>query len=101
MDFIWIYMVFDLVPNDNGKQHPNESYIKKYQKHIVYSYGLCVDDNFSKFLKSCLGEDEVYSFINSMIEESHSCSEVIKEHFNKELVMTKKDNEDFKNSVKC
>ena len=36
-----------------------------------------------------------------MIEESHSCSEVVKEHFNKELVMTKKGNEDFKNSAKC
>ena len=28
-------------------------------------------------------------------------SEVIKKYFNKELVMTKKDNEDFKNSSKC
>ena len=27
------------------------------------------------------------------------CSEVIKKHFNKELVMTKEDNEDFKNST--
>ena len=25
----------------------------------------------------------------------------MKKHFNKELVMTKKDNEDFKNSTKC
>ena len=30
-----------------------------------------------------------------MIEENKYCSEVIKEHFNKELVMTKDDNEDF------
>ena len=25
----------------------------------------------------------------------------MKKHFNKELVMTKEDNEDFKNSIKC
>ena len=36
-----------------------------------------------------------------MIEERKSCSDVIKKHFNNELVMTKKDNEDFENSTKC
>ena len=35
-----------------------------------------------------------------MIEESNYCSEMMKNHFNKELVMNKKDNEDFKNSTK-
>ena len=36
-----------------------------------------------------------------MIEESKYSSEVRKKHFNKELVMTKENNEDFKNSTKC
>ena len=36
-----------------------------------------------------------------MIEESTYCSDVMKKYFNKELVMTKKDNEDFENSTKC
>ena len=36
-----------------------------------------------------------------MIEESKYCSEVMKKHFNKELVMTKEDNENFKNCTKC
>ena len=36
-----------------------------------------------------------------MIEESKCCSDVMKKHFNKELVMTKKGNEDFENSAKC
>ena len=35
-----------------------------------------------------------------MIEESKYCSDVVKIYFNKELVMTKKDNEDFENSTK-
>ena len=35
-----------------------------------------------------------------MIEESKYCSDVVKKLFNKELVMTKKDNEDFKKSTK-
>ena len=36
-----------------------------------------------------------------MIEESKYCSEVMKKHFTKELVMTKEDNEDFNNTTKC
>ena len=36
-----------------------------------------------------------------MIDESKYCSYVIKKHFNNELVMTKKNNEDFENSTKC
>ena len=34
-----------------------------------------------------------------MIEESKYCSDVMKNHFNKILVMTKGDNEDFHNST--
>ena len=36
-----------------------------------------------------------------MIEENKYFGEVIKKQFNKELMMTRKDNEDFKNSTKC
>ena len=48
-----IYADFEsiLVPEDNGEQNPNESYISKYQKHVGYSYGyklVCVDDKFSE-----------------------------------------------------
>ena len=35
-----------------------------------------------------------------MIEESKYCSDVIKKHLNKELVVTKEDNKDFENSNK-
>ena len=34
-----------------------------------------------------------------MIEESKYCSDVMRKHFNKELVMTKEENENFKNST--
>ena len=36
-----------------------------------------------------------------MVEKSKCCSDVMKKHFNKKLVMTKKDNQDFKNSARC
>ena len=81
-----------LVSQDDGKKNPEESYTKKYQKKIVCSYGyklVCVDDKYSKLSKTYLCEDAVYNCIHSMIKESRYCSEVIKKHFYKELVMTK------------
>ena len=56
-------------------------------------------NKFSKPIKSYLGKDAIYNFISSMIEESKYRSDAMKKHFNKELVMTKKDNEDFENST--
>ena len=56
-----------------------------------------VDDKFSKPCKSYLGED----VISSMIEDSKSCSDVMKKRFNKQLVMTKVDNEYFEKPSKC
>ena len=35
-----------------------------------------------------------------MIEEIEYCSDVMKKHFSKVLVITKKDNDDFENSIK-
>ena len=93
-----------LMPENTGKQNSEESYSNKYQKYIAFSYGynlVCVDDKFSKPFKKCFRKDAVYSFNNSMIKESKYCSEVMKKHFKKELVMTKEDNRDFKNSTKC
>ena len=72
------------------KANPEESYTNKYQKHIACSYAyklVCVDDKFIKPF--------------NMIQENKYCSDVIIKHFNKELVMTKEDNENFTNSIKC
>ena len=43
----------------------------------------------------------VYDFINGMINKSKYFSKVMRKHFNKELVMTKEDIENFKISTKC
>ena len=88
-----------LVPENNGKLNPEESYTNKYQKHIACSYDyklVCVNNKFSKPSKNYLGKDAVDNFINNMIEENKYCSEVMKKRFNKELVMTKEDNKDLR-----
>ena len=50
-------------------------------------------------LLTYLGENIVYNFRNNLIEESKDWSGMMKKLFNKELVMIKEDNEDFKNSI--
>ena len=67
--------------------------------YLACKYGhklICADDKISKHFKSYLSEDAVYNFINSMVKESKYCTNLMKKHFNKELVMTKKENKDFK-----
>ena len=66
----------------------------------VIAVNQCVDDNFSKSLKSYLGKDAVYTFINRIVAKSKCCSEVMRKYFNKKLVTTKDDDEDFKNSTR-
>ena len=78
-----IYVDFEsiLVPKDNEKQNPNGSYTNKYQKHITCSYdykSVYVDDKFSEPCTSHLHKYDVYNIINSIIEESMYCSEVMK-----------------------
>ena len=93
-----------VLEKNSEKQNPSESYAKNIKKRVACSFGyklICVDDKFSKPFKPHLGKDAVYNFINCMIEESKYCSDVIKKHFNKKLVMTKNDDEEFKNSTKC
>ena len=96
-----------LVPEDKGKQDPEESSKNKYQKHVIcsYSYKLICVDKFSKSFKSYLARDAAYNFNSGMIEESKYCSDVMKKHFNKrkhkKLVMTKEDDVYFRNLRKC
>ena len=51
-----------LVPEDNGKQNLDESYMNKYKNHIACNYGyklVSANDQFRKSFKSYLGEDGI------------------------------------------
>ena len=52
-------------------------------------------------LRHYVVQDAVCNFDNNMIKESKYCNELIKKPFNKELVITKKVNEDLESSTKC
>ena len=51
-----------------------------------------VDEKFSKAFSN---------FINDIIEECKYCSEVMKNNFDKKVVINKENNEDFENSANC
>ena len=101
-DLYWFESIS--VPENNRKQNPDVSYTDKYQNHVAYSLGyklVCVDDQFSNPFKSKIGQDAAYKFITSMVKESKYCNHMIQKHFNKEVIMTKEDDENFHSATKC
>ena len=61
-----------LIPENSGKQNPDESYTNKYQNHVGYSFGykvVCVGDQFNKHFKLYLGQDAIHKFMTNMITE--------------------------------
>ena len=60
---------------------------RDFERILVSEDNICgyklvwIDDRFSKSFKTYLDEDAVYNFINSMIEESRYCSDVMKKTF--------------------
>ena len=81
------------MPEDNGKQNP-DNFLCSYGYKLVF-----IDNEFRKPFKSDIGGDAIYNIINNMLQEGKYCSYVMEKDFNKERVMTKKDNENFDNSA--
>ena len=54
---------------------------------------MCIENNFSKDIFLYRGKNAVFKFIRSIFREYGYCRDVIKKHFNKNLVMTAEENE--------
>ena len=80
------------------------SYSKKYQDHVPCSFAyklICVDDEFTKPIVVFRGENAAYKFIEAILKEYEYCKKVMKKHFNKNLIMTEKEEEQFQSSNIC
>ena len=89
---------------DVGVDNDCFSYIKKYQDHIPCSFAyklVRVDDKFSKDVVLYRGKNAVFQFIQCIFKAYNYCRNVIKKHFNKNLVMTAEENEEFERSNIC
>ena len=62
---------------------------------------LCVDNKFSKDVVLYRGENAVLKFIECILGEYEYCMSVMKKHFNKNLIMTAEENEEFERSSIC
>ena len=89
---------------DSGINNDCFSYTLKYQDHIPCSFyykSVCVNDKFSKDVVLYRGNNAVFKFIQPIFGEYSYCGKVIKKHFDKNLVMTAEENEEFGRSNIC
>ena len=76
-------------------------FTKKYQDHIPCSFAykvVRVDKKYSKKISLYSGKNAVFKFIKCIFKEYGYCRSVMKKHFNKKLVMTAEQNEEFERS---
>ena len=89
---------------DVGIDNKCFSYTTKYQDHVPCSFAykvVCVDDKYSKDVVLYRGKIVGFKFISMILKEYDYCIKVMKKHFNKNLVMTAKQNEEFERSNIC
>ena len=76
----------------------------KYQKHIPNSIGgklVCIDDRFTLPSIIFKGKDCINEFITRVLDKQKWIKQIIKQYFNKRLIMTSEDEEIFNNSHIC
>ena len=62
---------------------------------------VCVDNKYSKYIVLFREKNVVLKFIQSIFKEYDYCRSVMKKHFNKNLVMSVEENEEFERSNNC
>ena len=60
-----------------------------------------MDDRFSKPIAVYRGENAAYEFIKAILKEYKYCENIIKKHFNKNLIMSKEEEHLFQQSSSC
>ena len=74
---------------------------KKYQDHVRCGFAyklICLDDEFTKPIVVFRGENATYKFIEATLKEFEYCKKVMEKHFNKNLNMSEKEEEQFPSS---
>ena len=101
-----IYADFEAITEkiDTARPTPASSSTTKYQQHTDCGYGyklVCCDDKFSKPVQIYRGKNAVNKFLSKMIEEAEYCKQIKEKHFNQEMIITPKEEQQFKKSTKC
>ena len=102
-----IYADFEAITEKIDSCIPSDekSYTRNYQSHKACSYGyklVCrYDKRYSKPVEIYRGEDAIDKFIVQMMNEVEDCRRIVREEFQKPLVMTWVNERDFQNATKC
>ena len=102
-----IYADFEAITEkiDSCVPPDGKSYTSTYQSHKACAYGyklVCRYDNkYSKPVEIYRGGDAIDKFIVQMMNEVKDCKRIVREHFQKPLVMTFGNKRDFQNATKC
>ena len=77
---------------------------KKYQDHNPCSFAykrVCINERFTEPLVVFRGENAAYVFIKAILNDYEYCKKIMKKRFNKNLIMSKKEEEKFQLSNTC
>ena len=80
------------------------TYTKKYHEHVSCSYAykvVCIDDKYSKPTVVYRGINAAYKLIKAILEEHKYCKKIIKDQFNKNFILTEKEEYLFQQSNHC
>ena len=80
------------------------SYTKKFQDHIPCSFAykvVCIDARFTKRIVVYRGENAAYELIKEILNEYEYCRKVMNKNFNKNLIMSEKEEHLFQKSNSC
>ena len=74
---------------------------KKYLDHIPCSFAykiICIDNRFTKPTIIYRGENAAYEFTKAILEEYKYFKKIMEEYFNKNLIMTEREEDLFQKS---
>lgn len=102
-----IYSDFEAITEKVQGCKPNndKSYTEAYQAHEAcdYEYKVicCYDDKYSKPIVIYRGENAAYKFLEKMLYDVNLCKKVVKKEFNKPLIMTEENEQNFEKADEC
>ena len=87
-----IYADFECITVHIKEKHGKQTVA--YQEHKACGYGYKIvckyDDKYSKPTKIYRGPDAVYKMIENLLEKEKEIQEIIKQNFNKEMIISEK-----------
>ena len=90
--------------NLEGVEIYEGAYSKRDHSHISCSFAykvVWIDNRFSKRIVVFIGKNAAYEFIKAILKEYEHYKKVIKKHFNKDLIITEKQEHLFQHSSSC